>query len=184
MTETDTWGGLTAPMAVRGSVAGAVAFVLGYLLAYLTAADVAQVAARGFEPLANAGGRFVPAWKAAGWAFLDAHFVGTTFPGGAVNQVSMASVDFLYLIPIGLLLVAGGGLAYRDASGDPRRGTIVGMTVVFGYLPLAVLFSVLTQHANVRPSLLRALVVAGLLYPVAFGAIGGVLAAVADSENE
>jgi len=169
--------------AVRGAAIGVVAFLAGYLVAFLTAASVVRRVARAFRPLAEAGGRFVPGWKAAGWAFLDGHFVGTTYPGGTVDMVAMGSVEFLYLVPPLLLLLAGGVLAWAAGSTTPRDGLNRGMAVAVGYLPMAVIFAVLLRHANVQPSLLRALVVAGLVYPVAFGGIGGALAGVVAEEG-
>ena len=58
-----------------------------------------------------------------------------------------------------------------------------GATVAVGYLPLVVVLAVLVRHVNVQPSFLRALVVAGIVYPVAFGAAGGVLAAVLRADS-
>ena len=182
MSETNT-AGVSRATAVRGAAIGVGSFLLGYLVALLAAAEAVRVSARGFQPLANAGGQFVPGWKAAGWAFLDGHFVGTTYPGGTIDMVAMGSVQFLYLVPPLLLLLAGGVVARAAGSTTPRDGLIQGITVAIGYLPMAVIFAMLLQHANVQPSLLRALVVAGLVYPVAFGGIGGALAAVLAEEG-
>lgn len=174
--------GVTLPMVVRGGAAGAVAYFLGYAFAYLTAADAVGRAVRAFQPLSDAGARFAPAWKVAGWAFSDAHFVGTQFAGRTVNTVAFGSVEYLYLVPPILLLLAGGLAAALAHSETPRAGLVAGVCVTAGYLPLAVILALLLQHANVRPSLLRALVVAGVVYPVAFGGIGGALAVIATGE--
>lgn len=176
-------GEFTLPMLVRGAIVGVTAFVLGLVITLITVGGTAQQAAGAFEPLAEAGGRFVPVWKAAGWTFLDGHFVGTTYPGGAVDMVGMASVQFVYLIPVLLLLVAGVVVGVLSAASDPRAGLISGLSVVVGYLPMAVIFAALLPHANVQPSLLRALVVAGVVYPIGFGAVGGVLGAVLRSDR-
>jgi hypothetical protein len=178
MSADDLWGDVTLPMAVRGGILGVTAFILGLVVTLLTAGGAAQQAAGGFEPLAEAGGRFVPVWKAAGWTFLDGHFVGTTYPGGAVDMVGMASAQYVYLVPVLLLLGAGGVLGHFSSATDPRAGLLSGVTLVAGYLPMAVIFAVLSQHANVQPSLLRAAVVAGVVYPIGLGAIGGLLTAV------
>lgn len=76
-----------------------------------------------------------------------------------------------------------GVVAWYAGSATPRGGLIQGMTVVLGCLPMPVIFVMLLQHANVQPSLLRALVVAGLVYRVAFGGVGGALAAILAEER-
>lgn len=169
---------VSAPTLVRGAVAGVAAYLVGYAFAYLSAAADVQRIARAYQPLADAGGRFVPAWKAAGWAFTDAHFVGTVYPGGAVEMVGFAGVEYLYLVPPLLLLAAGGVVAFVSRVSDRRDGLVAGATVTAGYLPFAVAFALLARYANVHSSLLRALVVAGVVYPVAFGGLGGLAAAV------
>ncbi|MFB6135617.1 MAG: transporter [Halobacteriaceae archaeon] len=168
-----------AATAVRGAAAGVAAYVVGYLLAYLTATDAARRAVRAFEPFAQAGGRFAPDWKVAGWAFYDAHLVGTRFADRTVDLVAFASVQYLYLVPVLLLVLAGAAVAYAAGARTPREGVAAGITVAAGYVLLALFGAFVLQYANVRPSPLRAVVVAGVVYPVAFGALGGALAAVA-----
>lgn len=158
---------------VRGAVGGAVAFLLGYAVTYVTAVDAGSTAAGAFEPLASAGGRFAPAWKVAGWLFADAHFVGTRTPAITLDLVALASVEFLYAVPVLFLLVAGGAAARYDRARTPRAGLEAGLATVVGYLPLAVFAALVAGYANVGPSLLRMVVVAGVVYPVALGSVGG-----------
>jgi hypothetical protein len=170
-------GDFSIPMILRGAIVGVTTFVLGLLFVFLTAGSTVQQAAGVFEPLAEAGGRFVPVWKAAGWTFLDGHFVGTTYPGGSVDMVGMGSVQYVYLVPVLLLLAADGILGQLSSAIDIRAGLLSGMALVSGYLPMAVIFTALTHHGNVQPSLLRAFVVAGVVYPIGFGAVGGMMSA-------
>ncbi|MFB6218231.1 MAG: transporter [Halobacteriaceae archaeon] len=176
MSADDTGAGFAATAVVRGGAAGAVAYLGGYISVYPAAGDVRRLA-RAFEPLAAAGGRGAPAWKVTGWAFYDAHFVGTRFAGRAVDLVSFAGLDPLYLVPPLSLALAGGVAAYTAGARRRRTGELAGMAVAAGYLPLVVGLAVLVRSAGVGPALLRAVVVAGVVYPVAFGGTGGVLAA-------
>ncbi|WP_458188150.1 hypothetical protein [Haladaptatus sp. NG-WS-4] len=48
-----------------------------------------------------------------------------------------------------------------------------GMTVAVGYLAAVVLGLLVASQAGVAPSPLRALVIAGVVYPVAFASLGG-----------
>lgn len=167
---------VTLPTVIRGAALGAVAYLAGYLLAFVTAVGELQRLVRGYVPLAEAGARFAPEWKLAGWAFYDAQFVGTRFPGQSVNVVSFAGVEFLYLVPPVLLLLAGGAVAWLSGSEESRDGLRAGATVAAGYVTLVVVLAVLVRHVNVQPSFLRALVVAGIVYPVAFGGVGALAA--------
>lgn len=170
-----------AATAVRGSAVGLLTFLLGYLLAYVTGATAVTRALRGFAPGgASPGWQFAPEWKVVGWLFYDAHAAGTHVPGvtGLVDLVTLAGVQYLYVVPPLLLVLAGGLLARLDRVDGPRAGLGVGMTVGVGYL-LAVVFGLLlVGFVGIGPDPLRALVLAGVVYPVAFGAVGGVLAGV------
>ncbi|MDS0474497.1 hypothetical protein [Natrinema sp. 1APR25-10V2] len=183
MTVDESGTTIDAATAVRGGAAGVGSFLLGYLFTFLSAADTGVRVAGAFQPLASAGGRFAPAWKVAGWLFLDGHAVGTRFDGRTVDAVSLAGVEFLYLVPPLLLVAAGALVAVTSASTTRRQGLVDGATVTVGYLLFVVVFAILTQHGNVRPTLLRALVVAGVAYPVAFGGLGGILAVVARTDR-
>lgn len=165
---------------VYGAVAGTVVYVLGYLLAYATATSAIERVARGYGPLESAGAAFAPAWKAVGWAFYDAHLVGTRLPGvsGHLDLVSLAGVQFLYLVPPLLLVLAGGVVAMLVGVNGPRSGVRAGLTIAVGYLLFSVIGALLVSFVGIQPDLLRAAVVAGVVYPVAFGAFGGWLVGV------
>lgn len=102
------------------------------------------------------------------------------------------------LVPI-LLLVTGGYLVYRRSyvrDVDLRRAAAVGSVVAVGYLPLSVLGSILltgpgtlaiigsAQWATAGTQLGATAVAMGVVYPVLFGGLGGVLANYREGELE
>lgn len=165
---------------VYGAIVGISVYIVGYLLTYATAASAVNRAAQGNARLADAGAAFAPAWKAVGWVFYDAHLVGTRLPNasGHVNLVGLSGVQFLYLVPPLLLLAAGGTVAYLTGVDHPKAGVQAGLTIAIGYLLFAIIGAILVSFVGIQPDLLRAAVVAGIVYPVAFGAIGGGLVGV------
>lgn len=176
---------LGATALVYGAVAGTVTYLLGYLIVFTTASSAVERIARGYGPLEGAGAPFAPAWKAAGWAFYDAHLVGTRLPGvsGHVDLVSLAGVQFLYLVPPLLLVLAGGVVAMLVGVDGPRSGVRAGLTIAVGYLLFAVIGALLVSFVGIQPDLLRASVIAGVVYPIAFGAIGGWLVGVVRADR-
>lgn len=171
---------------IAGAAAGAVAYVLGYLFAYVTQRNQVEEQLAGFNVFADLfGGDPIPAWQGVGWLFYNAHFVATEIPslvGGArsLNLIAEAdggSLTLLYVVPP-LLLIAVGLVAGRLAgASDPPDGARAGVFVVAGYLPLAVIGAFLFRYSvgdgSVAPDLVTAVLLAGVVYPAAFGAIGG-----------
>ncbi|MFB6166078.1 MAG: hypothetical protein ABEJ31_13030 [Haloarculaceae archaeon] len=171
-----------------GAVAGAAAYLLGYVFTYaLTSGRVRDSSLAWF--LQNATGDDVT-WKLVGWLFYNAQFVSTIvdvrapFVSGtdAVNFVGQNDVfsQALYLLAPLLLVAAGLAVARRRlASDDAGDAVLTGATVAVGYLPLAVLgavlFSVEVGSSSAAPDLLLAAVLAGVVYPVVFGAIGALI---------
>lgn len=168
---------------VRGGLAGAGAYLVGYLLTYLLAGE--RVRESALTGLLDFFAGEPTTWKVVGWLFYNAHMVSVVVPGFAgsrtVDLLAEAGgrATLLYLVPP-LLLTAAGVLAARDGGErDAAAGAKAGATAVLGYLPLAVLgafvFTVQAGGATIRPDVVTALALAGLLYPVAFGALGGAL---------
>ena len=167
---------------VRGTGAGFAAFLVGYFVTWIIAGTRASgIVVGGFF------GGAVPDWRALLWVFFDSHFVGTRTPQVVgpdgellarpylVDTVGTLGLEFLYLVPV-VLTVAAGALAAFGVAPTPREGFRAGLTVAVGYL-LAVLVGLfVASSGGVGPSPLRALVVAGVVYPLAFGALGGYLA--------
>lgn len=165
---------------VRGTIAGGVTFLLGYLATWILAGTkAATITATG--PF----GGSIPDWKAVLWLFYDSQFVGTrtptvTGPDGAlwgggelVDTVNVLGVEYLYAVPVVLLVAAGATVAMTTNAMTPRNGLLAGITVTIGYLALTVLGLFAATAGGIAPSPLRALVVAGIVYPVVFGAVGG-----------
>lgn len=150
------------------------------------------------QPLASLVGPDIDPATWAGWLWSNAHFVGVvewSYPTSTVAAPNLlfagdASWLVLFAVPPVLLAVAG-ALAARGESADTvaelpvlrlklPAGAVRGMGVWVGYLPATVLgaflFSVPTSHAALAPfapSLVGAVLIAGLAYPLAFGGLGG-----------
>ncbi|WP_338729431.1 hypothetical protein [Haladaptatus sp. DJG-WS-42] len=169
---------------VRGALAGVAAYLFGYLVTYLLAAprldDLFAVQAFEFFTGEN------PVWKLTGWLFYNEHFVSTIVPRLAgsdmVNFLAESddgSATLLFFLPV-ILLVVAGAIAARGQSGTgTSQHAKAGASVVIGYvLPALVgaqLFRLELENSTAGPDFVTALLVAGLLYPLLFGALGGSL---------
>ena len=174
---------------VAGTGAGVAAYVLGYLFTYVTQNGAVEEQLAGVNALADLfGGDPIPTWQAVGWLFYNGHFVDTRVPsliGGdqmtnLISQADGGTLSILFVVPP-VLLVLAGVVAGRFAGGtDPTDGAKNGALVVVGYLPLAVLGAFLFRYSvgdgTVAPDVITAVLLAGAVYPAAFGAIGGAAA--------
>ena len=175
-----------------GAAFGVGAYLVTYVLTYVfTAIDGVRVSGE------------IATWKAVGWVFYAAQFVNTqtTISAGGQSQTqsinpitdATATADitstipgFVYhLAPVVVLVVAGYLVAQRiRETSTTETAAAAGATVVVGYLVLGVvgrfLFTVSQSSqigsASVGPELLMSVVLLGIVYPVVFGGIGGVLA--------
>lgn len=164
-----------------GAAAGVAAWVLSYLFTYIIAsADIQNSLFGRVLEAAEIG-----VWQAVGWVFFNAHFVNTVvdlglFGGGTVNAVGGEDgfTALLYVIPPLVLVVAG--LAVGRYAGahqmDPADAALSGLTVVLGYGLLSVVGVFLFASENVTPDPVTGILLAGILYPVVFGAVGAVAA--------
>lgn len=168
----------------RGGLVGLAAWLLGYLVTFLLhagsirdafATDVVEFLAG--DPVT---------WKLVGWLYFNAHFVATSIPGlfgdSTTNFLSGAedvTLLVLYVVPPLVLLVAGAAVA-RGVS-DPTEGAKTGAALALGYFVAsavgAFLVRISVADAVAGPSLVTAILLAGVLYPLVFGAIGGVVPA-------
>ena len=171
-----------------GLFSGVTAYLLGFGVVYASMAREVESALAGINTLvALFGEATIPTWKAVGWLFYNAHLVSVEIPvpGGTVSRDLIASQGApvaLYLLPPALLTGAGFLVARQaDYLPDLRAGLRAGATIVVGYLLVAIagafVLSADTFGATVGPDLLGAAAIAGLLYPLVFGAIGGAIAA-------
>ena len=170
------------------AAAGVAAFALGYVLVYaLTISTVRESLLTG---IAEAFGDEGADWKIVGWLFFNAQFVTTTitvdlgFLGGtdAVNFIAESDTlsAILYLIPPALLAAAGLAAARLDGATETARALRLGPSVALGYLPFtlvgALLFTVsVGETSGGSPTLLTAVVLAGVVYPVVFGTLGALV---------
>lgn len=148
--------------------------------------------------LASLVGTEIAPWTWAGWLWSNAHFVRVvewSYPTSTVavpNLLVAGDATWLVLfgVPPLLLAVAGANAARREPAGTVDElpvlrlrlpaGAVRGMGVWVGYLPATVLgaflFSTPTAHAALAPlapGLVTTFVLAGLLYPLVFGGLGG-----------
>ena len=130
----------------------------------------------------------MPAWKAVGWLYYNAHVVATRVPtvgggGRTVNFVSRSDGGWLvvlYALVPAVLVLAGAAVARYENADRPGTAAASGAAVIVGYLPLAVLGAFAFAHTfggdvRVAPDLLTAIALAGIVYPAFFGAVGGAL---------
>ena len=132
-----------------------------------------------------------------GWVFFNSHFVDTIITADFLGFGGSSATSFiggdgfspvLYLIPVALLV--GSGLAVGRSQGvtETVDGAIAGVSVLPSYLVLSavgtVVFRVSTEALGSsfsgQPDLLPSILVAGVVFPAVFGAIGGVVAANTD----
>lgn len=173
--------GFTPVSARTGAVVGVGAVLLGYFVTVLLSARRALDAVGGGP--APTGG--LPGWKATGWLFYNAHGVGVRFtdPSGAVGVdfvgAGGGALASLYAVPPVVLLLGGGLTAFRARETAPRRAAKAGATVVTGYAG-ALLAGSFLLGASLGPySATPALpVLPAVGYPLVFGPMGGVAAAV------
>lgn len=181
---------------LRGAVAGAVAWILGYLVTYLVAIDRVQGnwQAEWLQFVAEDASD----WKIVGWLFYNAHNADIRFPSVGIftveNQNFVAADDgslwLLYLVPPLLLLVAGAVItaSSEDVLRSSTDAAIAGATVTVSYLVLAIVclfvFGVTVGEGVIRPDVIPAVLLAGIVYPLVFGATGGVIRWIGSSETE
>ncbi|MBP1986686.1 transporter [Halolamina salifodinae] len=167
----------------QGAAAGVGAYLLGYLITYLATSGSVEERLASFNFIADLfGGDTATVWQGVGWLFYNAHFVRTRATGGfggprSQNFIAASdggAVVLLYLVPVILLLAAGLAVARLGSADDLADGAVGGATVVLGYLPLALLGRFLFDYdGSVAPDLVTAVLLAGLVYPLVFGALGG-----------
>lgn len=169
----------------KGVVVGIGAWMLGYLITYVWKAEAVSESLRGIGLLSELlGGEAVPAWKGVAWLFLNAHFVDLTVPtfaGGTrmFNVVTAEGGPLALVVVPALVLVAAGTLVAAGGRGDLRDRVTAGATVALGYLPVSVAAGLATAHsigntdATIAPDPVTAILLAGVVYPVVLGLLGG-----------
>lgn len=164
-----------------GAAAGIGAYLLGYLITYLWQSSTVEERLEGFNFIATLfGGEPIPPWQGVGWLFYNAHFVDTRIEAmGTQSENFIAASDggtiaLLYLVPVVLLLAAGVLLARTSDADEPADGAVAGASVAVGYFPLALAGAFLFSYdGSIAPTIVTAVLLAGLVYPLALGAVGG-----------
>lgn len=169
---------------VWGAGAGGLAYVLGYVVTYL--ASSSAIEGSGLNQLLEAfgGGGAVP--RIIGWVFYNAHFASATIDvdlpvvGGSstVNLIAETAdlSPLLYLLPPAILIAAGLAAVRSTGGTELAEALRIGPAVAIGYLPLAVIgafaFTVSAGGSSGQPTLVPAVVLVGLVYPIVFGTVG------------
>lgn len=150
------------------------------------------------------------AMEFVGWIFYNAHFVDVVQSSRArdtgnagelgieqsSNLLSESATQIpelvYYLVPVAVITMAGYLLARRLEPETTGGAVLAGGSVTLGYAPLSLLGAfVFATSASVSlagvefsvsmaPNLMMAIVVAGLVLPIFFGAIGAILGSVVE----
>ena len=185
--ETEHRGSLSKRSLASGAVGGVIAAVGGYLVAYLAYASEVESQLRGVNFITDLfGGEPIPSWVGVGWLHYNGHFVDThieSFGGTrSVNFIAQSDggLTALYLLAPLMLVLVGAAVASHTAVESPREGATVGSTVAIGYFIFAAVGVALLQYestaGSIQPDPITALLLAGIVYPLVFGAIGGAVA--------
>lgn len=181
---------------LTGAAAGFGAFLLGYLVTYVWQASRVEDLLSGFNVVAQLfGGEPIPTWKGVAWLFYNAHFVATRLPGlggprtvNFIVQSDDGSLALLYAVPPVVLFLGGLLTAALARATDGRHGALAGVATVPGYLVSAIVVASLSAYAvgdaSVGPVLVTATLLAGAVYPLVFGTLGGVAGSVLTSPDD
>ncbi|MCY4731880.1 hypothetical protein KY092_15070 [Natronomonas gomsonensis] len=176
---------------VPGALAGVAAWVLGYVFTYLLVSS--DLRESGLNQFAQAFGDGDATYELVGWVFFNSHFAETVIDAGFFGDTTSfiggenGFTALLYVIPVALILASGLAIGRYQGVTDINDGAIAGALVVPGYLILSIvgafLFRVEAGGASGQPDLLPAIILAGIVYPVVFGAIGGAIASVTAEDD-
>lgn len=202
-TETSVGGPLFDSLSLRpGFLLGMVAFVGTYAVMYSLRAERVASAVAGLPLALSASTPEIP--QVVGWLVYRAHFVPIeysvsgassdsgvlsfgSFPG-AGDLVAALEPGLLLLVPLFMLFICGFYTAIQCDVSTPRTGAVAGATVVVGYLLLVVVAVAaltwslslavfnLTVTASIGPGEVQAVFIAGVVYPLVGGALGGAAA--------
>ena len=171
------------------ALGGVLAFLIGYALTYAAVGQEVSnsLASRVLEIATGDPG----AWQLVGWVLYSAHYVSVEVPGlfgsTSVNLIGETFTSALLIVPPLVLLVGGAAVALVTDIGGPVAGGIAGVAVTLGYLPLALVGAVAVGidigDATAGPTLVAAVLLAGLVYPLVFGGIGGAVGGVVGGRN-
>lgn len=185
----------------RSTILGVVAYALVYAPAYLFAATnrvaIGQIqltsATEGVDPapLGEVFGSVPATWKVGGWLLYNANRASVSLPtAGARNGImGLTNVDLLaslggpalilYLLPP-IFLIGAGYFVMEWGEIGSSAPWVGGASITIGYFPLMLIgsfvFTASVNRITASPDGITSLA-AGLIYPLIFGAIGGIIAA-------
>ena len=184
---------------VAGAIAGTAAWIVVYVLTALVV--LARIDDTELGDISDTVGDDASGIDFIGWVFFNSHFVDTVIEAGFLGFGGSSTVSFiggdgftplLYLVPVATLV--GSGLAVGRSVGvtETADGAVAGALVVPPYLVLsaigAVVFRVSTEALGAsfsgQPELLPSVLLAGIVFPAIFGAIGGIIAANTDTGDD
>ena len=177
-----------------GFLAGVAAFLVGYALTFLWRGRAIEESIEPLEALlAFVEAEPIGAWRVVGWLYYGGHFVDTrvTAEFGPFETTvyldlvreGAGNLEALYLVPPFLLLVAGAIVAAGFHVSDVQTGALLGASVLLGYVVAILGGLVVFAYDGTRPDPVPAIVIAGVLYPLVFGGVGGAIAAALHSNR-
>ncbi|WP_436347032.1 hypothetical protein [Natronorubrum sp. FCH18a] len=182
-TQRESAGSFDGMQPIQGAIYGGLAFVAGYVLTFVLLTVDSEANLDGEEGL----------FELVGMIFYNAQYVDTelSYPGEteSINVLSENSTQIpelgYTLVPVCLLIGAGYLVARgaSDATTTAESAAKTGVSIVAGYLPLIFLGTILFEETDdffgesisIGPETGSAILIAGLLFPIVLGAIGGYL---------
>ena len=170
---------------IEGTVLGIVAWLIGYAVTYTVVAP--DVRDSDLHRFIEAFEGEPATYEMVGWVFYNIHLVNTVFRDvpliGSHTTSFVGGEDgfslLLYAIPVVLLLLAGAILAIYRGAPDPTSGAVTGLMAAPGYLMFTIagvfLFEVTIGGATGAPDLVPSIFLAGIMYPLLFTALGGII---------
>jgi hypothetical protein len=164
---------------------GVGAWIISYVFTYLLVAT--DIESSPLNQLIEFFGGESATHELVGWVFYNAHFVDISYTGIGLLSPPGSFIGgdgftpLLHVIPPALLFIAGLALGRYAGVTELDQGAITGALVVPGYLLASLIgvfvFTVDIGDASGAPEFASAVLIAGVVYPVVFGALGGVIAA-------
>lgn len=173
-----------------GALFGAAAYVVSYIVTFVF------MSLDGVSRMPSE----VPFWKTVGWIFYGVHFVNSElsvngqsqsidiFQEASANSALTSTIPELvyYLAPI-VILISAGYFTYLRATEvnlSTSNAAAVGGTVIVGYFVLGIIgkfvFSESRAVGTFAPELAMSVVLLGIIYPLIFGGIGGVVSSLGE----
>ncbi|MFB6271151.1 MAG: hypothetical protein ABEH83_14500 [Halobacterium sp.] len=165
---------------LSGLLNGVLTYVTGFV------ASVALYSLVGTNALVRVAYSGLSAGAEFGFVFYGAHLVPVTDGTESLNfALDVASSGELFVLVVAVLLASSGySMGAKDSLPDATTSTLAGASIALGYLPLAVAgglyFTGTTGETTLSLSLARVVLLAGVLFPVGFGALGGYAASLSD----